>query len=103
MREDHHTPEQEVDKAFAYAPTILRKLKEAGVDLPSLKLYDDASGQLCLGDDPTQEQVDLACNLIRSNRRSMWTETVAIDFCCGLITASEEAGVTPTVKDTPND
>lgn len=87
---EHHTPEQ-VKKAFAYAPTVLRKLKEAGVGFPSLKLYDDASGQLSLGDNPTQEQCDLAISLVRSRRRCMCTGEVSIDFCCGLVTAAEEA------------
>ena len=90
MTDGHHTSEQ-VDKAFAYAPTVLRKLVEAGVGLPSLQLYEDASGTLRLGQDPTQEQCDLAMSLVRSNRRDNFSDQIAINFCCGLVAAAEEA------------
>ncbi len=86
----HHTPEQ-VEKAFAHAPTILRKLTEAGVESPRFRLFSDASGTLELGYDPTQDQLDLAISLVYSRRRSLTSEVVAIDFCCGLVTAAEEA------------
>lgn len=89
MTEKHHTPEQ-VEKAFAYAPTILRKLKDAGVPLPSFTLYEDASGRLNLGTNITNKQYDLAVNLIRSRRESMFSDEIAIDFCCSLVTAAEE-------------
>ena len=90
MNDGHHTPEQ-IEKAFAYAPIVLRKLKEAGVELPVLKLYGDASGQLSLGRKVTEDQYKLAISLVKSQRQSMFGDRVAIDFCCGLVLAAEEA------------
>lgn len=91
MSEGHHTPEQ-VDKAFAYAPTILRKLKEAGVPNPHFRLFEDASGTLLIGNYATAKQCDLAETLIRSNRWSGGlAREVGINFCCGLVTAAEAA------------
>lgn len=91
MSEGHHTPEQ-VDKAFAYAPKILRRLKEVGVTLPSFTLYDDASGTLNLGNKITPQQYELAIVLVHSKRLSMLSDDkIAIDFCCGLVTAAEKA------------
>lgn len=89
----HHTPEQ-VEKAFAYAPTILRKLAVAGMPLCSFQLYSDASGRLILGwkygDKPTRKQFKLAEKLVYSNRRICNNDQIGIAFCCGLITAAEE-------------
>ena len=90
MTEKHHTEEQ-VAKAFAYAPTVLRKLTEAGVQLPSLTLYADASGTLSLGESVTSKQYELAVSLVRSQRQSMHCKGVSINFCCGLVTAGEES------------
>ena len=91
MIDSHHTPEQ-VDKAFAYAPTILRKMVEAGVSFPRFELYPDASGSLLLGGGVTKEQYELAGKLVYSNRSIMSTKEVGIIFCCGLVTASERDG-----------
>lgn len=90
MSDEHHTPEQ-VKKAFAYAPQVLRQLQEAGVEYPSLLLYEDASGQLNLGQKVTTEQFKLATSLVKSRRQSMFTKAVTIDFCCGLVLAAEDA------------
>lgn len=104
MSEEHHTQEQ-VDKAFAYAPVILRKLKEAGVRLPHFELYADASGRVHLGSTEekiTNDQYRLAQDLLRSNRpyemmcvkcldgEEEHPHEVGVTFCCGLVTAAEE-------------
>lgn len=89
--DSHHTP-AEVDKAFAYAPTILRKLVEAGVDSPRFELYPDASGSLLLGRRVTKEQYELASKLVYSLRSIMSTKEAGIIFCCGLVTAAERDG-----------
>jgi len=86
----HHTEEQ-VTAAFAHAPKILRELTEAGVQHPHFQLFSDASGTLNLGPNPTQDQRTLATNLVFSNRWSSDTGDVKINFCCGLVTAAENA------------
>jgi len=107
LEDGHHTPEQ-VDKAFAYAPTILRKLSEAGVPLPSLELFADASGRLHLGNTNnkiTNKQYKLAEDLLYTTRPyetfcdrcfagedpAEHTHEIGLTFCCGLVTAAEEA------------
>lgn len=89
---EHHTPEQ-VQKAFQYAPVLLRKLKEAGLQFPSIQLYEDASGTLILGSqkEVTDEQAELASTLIYSRRGTSFGDNVGIRFCCGLVKAAEEA------------
>ena len=106
MIDEHHTTEQ-IDKAFAYAPTILRKLKEAGVPCPSFELYADASGRLRLGEEGevTMKQFKLAQGLLFTKRPyqmfcqqcldaggsnlSDHTHPIGATFCCGLVVAAE--------------
>lgn len=109
MTDEHHATEQ-VDKAFAYAPTILRKLKKAGVSYARFELYADASGRLLLGEENetiTEDHLRLAQNLLKSNRpyqmfceqclkegdgyHSEHAHPIGVTFCCGLVTAAEEA------------
>ncbi len=77
---------------FARAAEILEELEAAGVGLPSFRLFSDASGTLSFGrTTPTQEQMELATRLVRSERRE---RTVAgeyiISFCGGLTYTPEE-------------
>lgn len=91
MSEEHHTPEQ-VSKAFAKAPEILRGLIEAGVKFPRFELFEDASGSLILGREGeiTNEQWKLASSLVYSRRALMCDDRIGIEFCCGLVTAAEK-------------
>lgn len=106
LKEEHHTQEQ-VAKAFAYAPVILNKLSEAGVAFPCFELYSDASGRLRLGNTDnniTEEQYKLAQDLLFTVRPyemfceqcmnkddpKEHTHEVGVTFCCGLVTAAEE-------------
>ena len=89
MNSWHHTPEQ-VKKAFSYAPILLHKLTDAGVQFPSLTLYEDASGTLNLGENITMKQYDLAMSLVKSRRQSLLAEGIGIDFCCGLVIEAEQ-------------
>ncbi len=104
MTEEHHTPEQ-VAKAFAYAPVILQKLRDAGVRLPCIELYGDASGRVYLGDTDdkiTNRQYRLAQDLLHTARpyemlcvkcldgEPDHPHKVGVTFCCGLVTAAEE-------------
>ena len=108
MTQQHHTPEQ-VDLAFAYAPKILRELKEAGVPVPCFELYEDASGRLRLGNEGqeiTRKQLSLAQDLLQSVRsyqmfcsqcfkkddvdHSKHTHPIGVTFCCGLVMAAEK-------------
>jgi hypothetical protein len=93
----HHTEEQ-IQAGFAKAPGILKQLQEAGVSLPYFKLFADASGALVLGergrDTITDEQVELATNLVKSMRPYDMmgrSKKIGITFCCGL-THEEETG-----------
>lgn len=87
----HHTPEQ-VDRAFANLPNILRKLEEAGVENPSVEMHSDGSGRLVLGQykDITEEQVQLASDLVSSHRWG-WDHhgNFTITSCCGFVSAGE--------------
>ena len=98
---EHHSQEQ-IAKAFAYAPRILQKLTQAGVGFPRFVLFEDASGSLILGceaNNITREQYELACSLVRSRRiiSNLFYEgpaseqPIGIEFCCGLISAAEDA------------
>ena len=108
MTDEHHTKEQ-VDKAFAHAPVILRKLKEAGVSYPYFELHVDASGRLLLGDERsriTGEQMALAQELLKSVRPYQMfcslcfdegskehkghPHPIGVTFCCGLVQAAEQ-------------
>ena len=86
----HHNEEQ-VDKAFAYAPKLLRKLTDAGLYLPCFRLYEDASGILILGrsEDVKDAHVELATELIHSQRYAFRNDYLEINFCCGLVVAAE--------------
>ncbi len=91
MSESHHTEEQ-VDKAFAYVPTILRKLQEAGCENPSVEMHGDASGRLILGrhENVTDKQIELATELVKSRRYSFDDGYFGITSCCGFVSAAEE-------------
>lgn len=99
----HHTVAQ-VKAAFSRAPDILMVLREAGVTNPSFELFSDASGRLALGKEGqvTEAQLQLAQNLLRSNRpyqtfcQVCWDDAkrpfklphkhvIGISFCCGLV------------------
>lgn len=105
MTKQHHTPEQ-VDLAFSYAPIILRELKDAGVPYPAFELYEDGSGRLRLGNEGegiTGDQQDLAERLLNSVRsyqmfcnqcyegNDKHPHPIGVTFCCGLVTAAEDA------------
>lgn len=92
MSEGHHTKEQ-VDKAFAAMPKLLRRLEEAGCENPSVELFSDASGCVLIGrrKDVTEEQIDLAVDLVKSRRISVDKSTnVIITSCCGFVSFAEE-------------
>lgn len=110
MTEGHHTKEQ-VALAFAHAPVILEKMREAGVDNPHFVLHSDASGKLFLGYtdgdncNVTEEQYALAQKLLFSQRPydmlclkcfsgedpGGHPHKIGVTFCCGLVTAAEKA------------
>ena len=94
MSEEHHT-EEEVDLAFRCVPKILRKLKDAGVELPSVRLFYDASGSLDLGDvnRVTDEQAKMAEELIRSRRWSVVNGHAVLTSCCGFVSFAKEMGI----------
>lgn len=101
MTEDHaHHTSEEVKRAFAYAPEVLRQLEQAGVQLASLELYADASGKLWLPDNMTPAQVELAMDLVMS-QRPVWRygAVVGIAFCCGLVERAKH----PLVKQLGSD
>ena len=77
---------------FARAAEILEELEAAGVNLPSFRLFSDASGSLSLGrTPPSLEQTELAIRLVHSERRER-TEAgeYIISFCGGLTHVPEE-------------
>ena len=95
MSEGHHT-EEEVDLAFRCVPEILRQLREAGVELPSVRLFYDASGSLNLGNAKlvTEEQAKMAEELIRSRRWSVDDAGNAVlTSCCGFVSFAKEMGI----------
>ncbi len=53
----------EIDRAFARAARILRRLKEVGVLSPWVKLYGDGSGEFHLG--PTAPMINKEVSLDR--------------------------------------
>jgi hypothetical protein len=99
----HHTTEQ-VQAAFNIAPSILTKLTEAGIEHPNFRLFNDASGELNLGEEGkvTSEQYELAVNLVHSARmkpcykcllersKDKHLHPIVIQFCCGLVVAAGE-------------
>jgi hypothetical protein len=89
QRTEHHTEEQ-AKRAFAYAHTVLQKLGEVGLPLASIELFYDGSGSLHLNKRPTTTQATIAQGLVRSQRWS-FTGRPTLDFCCGLVSAAEEA------------
>ena len=91
MSEEHHTEEQ-VDKAFAAVPKLLRKLKEAGCDNPSVELFSDASGRVILGrhENVTDKQIELATKLVKSQRYTNADGEFGITSCCGFVSFAEE-------------
>ena len=72
-------------EAFARAAGILEELEAAGVVMPSFTLSVDASGALNLGFESTQEQLELARDLVYSERFSRSdADEVILNFCSGL-------------------
>lgn len=106
MTDSHHTDKQ-IAAAFTYAPTVLKRLAQAGVKYPKLELFADASGALILaengtGDNITREQYELASDLVFSRRPIMDSKRVGIVFCCGLVTGAEkQPGETPIPEVAP--
>jgi len=95
LSEGHHTQEQ-IDKAFAAIPKLLRLLQDAGIQNPSVELHADASGKLVLGttmDDFTNGQIEFAMDLVKSQRPYDMlglSDKIGITSCCGFVTFAEE-------------
>lgn len=91
MSEGHHTEEQ-VDKAFAAVPKLLRKLIEAGCENPWVELHGDASGKIILGRNEyvTDKQIELAIDLVKSRRYSSDDGYIGITSCCGFVSFAED-------------
>ena len=83
--EELRTREQTAAR-FVRAGEVLAELTAAGVELPSVTLFYDASGSLNLGHKrPTKEQTELAVALVQSQRLDRAPNgDYVIRFCEGL-------------------
>lgn len=94
-----HPTQDQVARIFENAPSVLRQLARAGVENPSFQLFADGSGTLWLGDreDLTEDQLNMACTLVRSSRGT-YNPTpggtdFGITFCYGMVDHEEENAI----------